>query len=86
MLDENTLPWLSHLEKSRQERIKVELEKQERARENLRNGKLPKRTAKRIIERSQKHVAWLALGDVNIAREKLQEQGFDADRDKIKLP
>jgi hypothetical protein len=86
MLDENTLPWLSHLEKTRQERIKVELEKQERARENLRKGKLPKRTAKRIIERSQKHVAWLALSDVNIAREKLQEQRFDVDNDSIHLP
>ncbi|WP_295155244.1 hypothetical protein [Selenomonas sp. AE3005] len=64
MLDENTLPWLSHLEKTRQERIKVELEKQERARENLRNGKLPKRTAKRIVERSKKHIAWLLMGGV----------------------
>ena len=62
MLDENTLPWLSHLEKTRQERIKVELEKQDRARENLRKGRLSRRTAKRIIERSQKRIAWIALG------------------------
>jgi hypothetical protein len=62
MLDENTLPWLSHLEQTRQDRIKVELEKQERARENLRKGRLSKRTAKRIIERSQKHIAWIAFG------------------------
>jgi hypothetical protein len=62
MLDENTLPWLAQLDKARQDRIKVELEKQERARDNLRKGRLSRRTAKRIIERSQKHIAWIALG------------------------
>lgn len=62
MLDENTLPWLSRMEIHKKEKIMVELEKQDRARENLRKGRLSKRTAKRIIERSQKRIAWIAMG------------------------
>jgi hypothetical protein len=62
MLDENTLPWLSRMEACKKEKVLVELEKQDRARENLKKGRLTRRTARRIIERSQKRIAWIAMG------------------------
>lgn len=46
----------------KQERVLKEREKQARARESMKAGIMPRRTAKRIIERSKHRVAWIVAG------------------------
>ena len=57
-----TTRWLEKLEGETRQRVEQELERQKRALEKYLNGKMPKRTAKRIIWRSSQRVAWIVAG------------------------
>ena len=46
----------------KQKRVLKEKKKQVRAHESMRAGTIPRRTAKRIIERSKRRVAWIVAG------------------------
>ena len=61
---EQTTYWLSRLTGEARERVETELVRQERALGKYLNGQMPKRTAKRIIERSHKRVAFIVAGVV----------------------
>jgi hypothetical protein len=57
-----TAKWLEKLEGDTREKVEYELDRQKRALEKYLNGKMPKRTAKRIIWRSSQRVAWIVAG------------------------
>lgn len=57
-----TTRWLEKLEGETRQRVEQELERQKRALEKYLNGKMPKRTARRIIGRSSQRVAWIVAG------------------------
>lgn len=59
---EQTAKWVDKLEGETRERVMTELERQKRALVKYLNGQMPKRTAKRIIERSHKRVAFIVAG------------------------
>lgn len=57
-----TTRWLEKLEGETRQRVEYELDRQKRALEKYLNGKMPKRTARRIIGRSSQRVAWIVAG------------------------
>lgn len=57
-----TAKWLEKLEGETRQRVEQELNRQKRALEKYLNGKMPKRTARRIIGRSSQRVAWIVAG------------------------
>lgn len=57
-----TAKWLEKLEGETRQRVEQELDRQKRALEKYLNGKMPKRTARRIIGRSSQRVAWIVAG------------------------
>lgn len=57
-----TAKWLEKLEGETRQRVEQELGRQKRALEKYLNGKMPKRTARRIIGRSSQRVAWIVAG------------------------
>lgn len=57
-----TAKWLEKLEGETRQRVEQELDRQKRALEKYLNGKMPKRTARRIIVRSSQRVAWIVAG------------------------
>lgn len=57
-----TTRWLEKLEGETRQRVEQELDRQKRALEKYLNGKMPKRTARRIIGRSSQRVAWIVAG------------------------
>lgn len=59
-----TAAWLEKLSGDTRVKVEIELDRQKRALEKFLNGKMPKRTARRIIERSSKRVAWIVAGEV----------------------
>lgn len=59
---EQTTSWLKKLDGDTREKVEGELSRQKRALVKYLNGNMPKRTAKRIIERSHKRVAWIVAG------------------------
>ena len=59
---EQTGKWMNKLHGDDWEKVHEEYEQQNRALINYLDGHMPKRTAKRIIERSHKRVAWIVAG------------------------
>lgn len=49
-------PWLKDLSEQGREQVEREIAKQKRAEANMLNGTMPNRTARRIIQRSQRKV------------------------------
>lgn len=59
---EQTTYWLSRLTGEAREKVEMELARQERALEKYLAGKMRRRTAERIVERSHKRVAFIVAG------------------------
>ena len=58
----HTAKWLERLEGETREKVDVELKRQVRALEKCLNNEMPRRTARRIIDRCSKRVAWIVAG------------------------
>lgn len=54
--------WLGKLDEEKHKRVKAELDRQERALRAVMADKMPKRTARRIIERSRQRIAMIVTG------------------------
>lgn len=59
---ERNTRWLEKLNGEQRERVEQEIARQKRALVKFLDGHMPKRTARRIIERSSKRVAWIVAG------------------------
>ena len=63
---ERNTRWLEKLQGEQREHVEQEIARQKRALVKYLDGNMPKRTARRIIDRSSKRVAWIvAGGDAN---------------------
>lgn len=61
---EQTAAWVDRLDGETREEVQAEFTRQKRALIKYLDGHMPKRTARRIIERSHKRVAFIVSGNV----------------------
>ena len=54
------MSWMDKLDDERREKVEYELARQQRALKGMLAGKTPKRTARRIIQRSKERVRMIA--------------------------
>jgi hypothetical protein len=63
-------PWLNDLSTQGREQVEREIAKQKRAEASMLNGTMPNRTARRIIQRSQKRVNYIIADELVKGRAK----------------
>jgi hypothetical protein len=57
-------PWLNDLSTQGREQVEREIAKQRRAEASMLNGTMPNRTARRIIQRSQRRVNYIIADEL----------------------
>lgn len=57
-------PWLKDLSDQGREQVESELARQQRALKSVLDGKMPRRTARRIIQRSQHRVNYIIADEL----------------------
>jgi hypothetical protein len=57
-------PWLNDLSTQGREQVEREIAKQKRAEASMLNGTMPNRTARRIIQRSQRRVNYIIADEL----------------------
>ena len=57
-------PWLKDLSEHGREQVESELARQQRALKSVLAGKMPRRTARRIIQRSQRRVDYIIADEL----------------------
>lgn len=57
-------PWLKDLSDQGREQVENELARQQRALKSVLDGKMPRRTARRIIQRSQRRVNYIIADEL----------------------